>query len=265
MSDDFDEKDLIQESSSDFDQADLIADSAPVTATESVTLDKPEESDPIGDSTRGSIKGLIGGGLGVVANKITGAAADFAQGNIGALTLQQINAIDANRDNYNSKELKPLQEMLDNYKQLGSDVRLGGIKAAKDGQEALKKAPGLPVDEFYKTLGGAANDDKFYSQISPRKNSELLNSKMESIQPLLNEDRQRMLEIDSELNNPSPDERLLINQNVKDAKYDRKIEKLTPKETPTFKDRLDGANELQSSKNDGRTIQRLDESIARAS
>lgn len=201
-----------------FDDSAAHPDSAPVEEPEA------ESTDPVGDATKATMASAMGAGGGVLLNKGLEKGVNIVANNLGDLDATQIKAIDENRDLY--KNATPLEDMMEQFRNLGEKTRQGGIDSAAQGRKALEKLPNLPVEEYYKTLAQPALDPKLSSEIAPDKQSEILAAKLDEYAPQNSEDKLKIAAIESEMSVPYHDERLGINQSIKDAKYDRKLEQL---------------------------------------
>lgn len=185
-----------------------------------------KEADPVGDATRG-LMGAGAGALGGAAlNKGLEVGVNAITNNLGALRPEDIAKIDQNRDLY--KELKksanPLEDMMEQFRVLGDKNRQGGIDSAAAAVESLRGKPNMPINEFYKTIASPAATNMDYSDALPENTkAKILGENLDAIAPDQRKDLSQLMSLEEEMGKPFQDERLSINQSIKDAKYENKL------------------------------------------
>ncbi len=220
----------------------------------------PVEEDAIGDATRGVIGGTAGAGTGVLLNKGLEKVGNLVHNNLGDLDATQIKMIDQNRDVY--KTVSPLENILEQFRTLGEKNRQGGMDAAASARKSLEKLPNMPIEGYYQTISKPALDPKLSSPIDPSKQAQIFGSKLDEIAPAQAEDAKQMMSIDEQMNQPFQDERLAINQSIKDAQYKNKLGQLNTPAAPDLKKPIvaDFAAKQQAQK-----LQELEAKLAQAS
>lgn len=191
--------------------------------TEEIPMEKPEE---MNDTLAGAIGGTAGALGGAALNKVAEVGVNAITNNLGALRPEDIAKIDQNRDLY--KELKksanPLEDMLEQFRVLGDKNRQGGIDSASAAVESLRGKPNMPINEFYKTIASPAAKNMDYSDALPENTkAKILGENLDAIAPAQREDLSQLMSLEEDMNKPFQDERLAINQSIKDAKYENKL------------------------------------------
>lgn len=216
----FDEADIIND---EFDQADIVADADPFKE------EKASAPVTIGDQAADAAWGAGGAVVGSGANWLLEAGVNKGVEAVGALDRADIKKIDDNREIY--KELKksknPLEDMLDTFRGLGEKNIKTGVKSADTAVEALRGQPAMPIQEYYKTIAQPAASNMDFSDALPEDTKQrMLAQQLDAIATDQAPVKQRLSQIEEELASPFKDERLEINQSIKDAKYGNKLEQL---------------------------------------
>lgn len=256
---DFDENDIIPESS-DFDQADVI--------TEPVEERRDEASDAFKQGTQALLGGATGAGLGVIAKKTAGAAADLAMSLPGHLDRDTINTLDKHRSKY--PNVTPIETMMEEFRSLADRNRKYAFQRADDARQHLRGQKPVPVSDFYQTISKPTLDKSYSSELAPDKAQQLLEDELDKMYPTI-EDKQvaaaklneKISNIETQLSSPYSNPKADIRQAVKDAKFQNKLDNIDPKLTTDAvnTETVDKAGDTFKDKKTSRQIQRIDENM----
>lgn len=251
-------------------------DTAPPSFDDTEEIAATEEESPILNTianatgtAENTVKGgAIGLGTGIAAKELIERGGRAAINVVGDLSADQIDKIGDNRDIY--KKAPALESLMEEWRNLGVKNREVGMQAAEDARKALEGKPRIPVKEYYSALGDTVKNDKFTEVLPEGKLEQILAQQLDQIKPNIDAERERILALDNELAEvdqnikaPPVDERLAINQQFKDAKFQNRLEKATPVEGPGRADQIGNAQDTFKIKKETRQLQRIDERIAK--
>jgi HAMP domain-containing protein len=257
MSDEFDpDKYLADSEDSGFDPDAYLAEEP---SRQPNLVEEKESTNPITQLHNSMIGGAVGAGAGKAADLALRHGTDFGMSLVGQLDRGQIDTIAKNADTY--RAAPKLEEMFEQYRQLAEDTKKGGIASAAKAREAIKTLPPVPVRNYVETIAQPAKNPKLSVEIAPDKGAQFLGSEIDAIKPQLLDDQDRIAQINDELRNPSVDEKQLVNQDFKQAKYENRLGQLGASPTANKKHPIQDAHDT---KRDQRKLQRIDEKLKKA-
>jgi hypothetical protein len=207
----------------------------------------PVEQKPAGEILRDGTLGAGAGGLGgyVVGKGVV--AGSKKLGNMiettGSLKPDQMKFIENNVELY--KNANPLEDMLNQFRDLAGKTRQAGFDYKNDALKALDGAEKIPVQEYYNAIGKVVEDPKYSSEVAPGVKNSILEKHLDGVADELAQEslNNKLMSVEEKIQTPFEDRRADFRNSQRGQSFERKMSQLDEANLPSRDDQIFGAIE----------------------